>query len=83
MFESPKEPTTAEANRSTAKPQPTAEGRSDTDKPKVLIDDAGIGGLFLRNILLKAKSQFTIAERGNKESGKVILAMSASLFRLS
>ncbi|KAF9307582.1 hypothetical protein BG003_000504 [Podila horticola] len=59
-FESPKEPTTAEANRSTAKPQPTAEGRSDTDKPKVLIDDAGIGGLFLRNILLKSQCLMAI-----------------------
>lgn len=72
---------------STAKPKPplTADEWADMDKPKVLIVGAGIGGLFLANLLHKAKVPFTVVERARevKNFGKVNLAMRALRFALA
>ncbi|KAG0320037.1 hypothetical protein BG000_003715 [Podila horticola] len=53
---------------STAKPKPplTADEWANMDKPKVLIVGAGIGGLFLANLLHKAKVPFTVVERARE-----------------
>lgn len=39
---------------------------SDTDKPKILIVGAGIGGLLLGNLLRKAGCQFLIIEKAKE-----------------
>jgi hypothetical protein len=71
---------------STAKPKPplTEDEWANMDKPKVLIVGAGIGGLFLGNLLHKAKVPFTIVERARevKNFGKVTLSMRVLLFPL-
>ncbi|KAG0039933.1 hypothetical protein BGZ82_006046 [Podila clonocystis] len=57
-----------EVYTSTAKPKPplTEEEWANMDKPKVLIVGAGIGGLFLGNLLQKANIPFTIFERARE-----------------
>lgn len=67
---------------STAKPKPplTAEEWANMDKPKMLIVGAGIGGLFLGNLLHKAKVPFLIFERSNvvRNLGTLILSIDIS-----
>ncbi|KAF9300655.1 hypothetical protein BG003_003126, partial [Podila horticola] len=61
-------PITADVYTSTAKPRAplTEEEWANMDKPKVLIVGAGIGGLILGNLLLKAKVPFAIFERAHE-----------------
>lgn len=68
VLEPPVAPIKAEVYTSTAKPKPplTAKEWADMDKPKVLIVGAGIGGLFLGNLLHKAKIPFLIFERAKE-----------------
>lgn len=74
--EPPVEQVKADVYQSTAKPKAplTAEEWANMDKPKVLIVGAGIGGLFLGNLLHKAKIPFLIFERAKevKNLGKRI-----------
>ncbi|KAG0342026.1 hypothetical protein BG000_007219 [Podila horticola] len=58
----------ADVYTSTAKPRAplTEEEWANMDKPKVLIVGAGIGGLFLGNLLHKANIPFLIFERANE-----------------
>lgn len=61
-------PIRAEVYTSTAEPRAplTEEEWANMDKPKVLIVGAGIGGLFLGNLLHKANIPFLIFERANE-----------------
>ncbi|KAF9214463.1 hypothetical protein BGZ59_003640 [Podila verticillata] len=62
------EPPVAEVYTSTAKPRAplTEEEWATMDKPKVLIVGAGIGGLFLGNLLHKAEIPFLIFDRAHE-----------------
>ncbi|KAF9016836.1 hypothetical protein BGZ52_005546, partial [Haplosporangium bisporale] len=62
------EPPVAEVYTSTAKPRAplTEEEWATMDKPKVLIVGAGIGGLFLGNLLYKAEIPFLIFDRAHE-----------------
>ncbi|KAG0029242.1 hypothetical protein BGZ81_003990 [Podila clonocystis] len=68
VVEPPEAPINADINTSTAKRrEPLTEKEwENMDKPKVLIVGAGIGGLFLGNLLLKANVPFEIYEK-NRE----------------
>ncbi|KAF9377430.1 hypothetical protein CPB97_010207 [Podila verticillata] len=62
------EPPVAEVYTSTAKPRAplTDKEWANMDKPKVLIVGAGIGGLFLGNLLHKAEIPFLIFDRAHE-----------------
>lgn len=68
VVEPPMGPINAEVCTSTATPRAplTEEEWANMDKPKVLIVGAGIGGLFLGNLLHKAKIPFLIFERAKE-----------------
>lgn len=51
------------------------------DKPKVLVVGAGIGGLFLGNLLHKAKVPFLIFERSSAVKNLVTVTLSIDVSR--
>ncbi|KAF8994429.1 hypothetical protein BGZ52_012128, partial [Haplosporangium bisporale] len=61
-------PQNAEGHISTAEPKHplTGKGWANSDKPKVLIVGAGIGGLLLGNLLQKANVPFLIVEKARE-----------------
>ncbi|KAF9212419.1 hypothetical protein BGZ59_006782 [Podila verticillata] len=61
-------PQNAEGHISTAEPKHplTGKGWANSDKPKVLIVGAGIGGLLLGNLLQKANVHFLIVEKARE-----------------